>query len=138
MGCGARFEPCTDVWGLTQSFRERDIAAREGRPFNVMSLAPRASTNASRQRGHTITGEDRLQQSAGANLAKKVRSMGKKARTHTRGPSCQITHGILTTTQGLDATTLDQIEVFQQIRAPNIRREQPGQRDARFASPKEL
>ena len=34
---------------------------------------------------------------------------------------------------GLYATTLDQIEVFQHIRAPNVGREQPGRRDARFA-----
>ena len=83
MGCGARFEPRTD-----ESFRKRDIAAprlREGRPFNAMSLAPRASTNTIRQCGRASAGEDRLQQSVGANLAKTVRSLGKKARENTRG-----------------------------------------------------
>ena len=47
--------------GFIQGSRERDVAAREGRPFNVMSLAPRAATHATRQRGFTATGEERIQ-----------------------------------------------------------------------------
>ena len=75
------------LYGLRSSIRAayrllrthtRDVAAQEGRPFNVMSLAPRAATHATRQRGLTATGEERVQQSAGASLAKKVQNVAKK------------------------------------------------------------
>ena len=138
IGCGTRFEPHTDFSGLTQGVRERDVAAREGRPFNVMSLAPRAATHASRQRGHTATGEERMQQSAGAGLAKKVRNVAKKIndRGGSRFTDLLSEHpweSYNYARHGLYVTTLEEIEIFQCIRTPNIGRENVTTHDARFA-----
>ena len=138
MGCGARFEPHTDFSGLTQGSRERDVAAREGRPFNVMSLAPRAATHASRQRGHTASGEERMQQSAGAGLAKKVRNVANKINDRGRSRLTDLLSGhpwesYNYARHGLYVTTLEEIEVFQYIRTPNIGRENVTAHDARFA-----
>ena len=138
MGCGARFEPHTDFSGLTQGSRKRDVAAREGRPFNVMSLAPRAATHATRQRGLTATGEERVQQSAGASLAKKVRNVAKKVYDRGGERLTDLLSGhpwesYNYARYGLYVTTLEEIEVFQYIRAPNIGRENVTTHDARFA-----
>ena len=137
IGCGARFEPHTNFSGLTQGSRERDVAAREGRPFNVTSLAPRAATHATCHRGHTSTGEERQQQSAGANLAKKVRNVAKKVYNQGGERLVDLLSGhpwesYNYARHGLYVTTLEDIEVFQRIRTP-IGRETLPTHDARFA-----
>ena len=103
-----------------------------------MSLAPRAATHASRQRGHTASGEERMQQSAGAGLAKKVRNVAKKVTDRGGSRLTDLLSGhpwesYNYARHGLYVTTLNEIEVFQYIRTPNIGRENVTTHDARFA-----
>ena len=104
----------------------------------MMSLAPRAATHATRQQGHTAAGEERMQQSAGASLAKKVRNVAKKVYERGGGRLTDLLSGHLWEScnyarHGLYVTTLEEIEVFQYIRTPSIGRENVTTHDARFA-----
>ena len=77
--CGTRLEPQGDLANVLATFKEKDAAAREGRPIDFVKMSPNYDINTNRLRAQPREGDFRDVNSAASTLRQRCHQVKKKS-----------------------------------------------------------